>query len=212
MKKIIFLIPMIGLITNCSSTPKQATPENTADAVVSRIDDLSKRPEWVREGEPFKVKDGIVYSLGATTIPGDNRVEAAYRVAENNAKAAIAGAIEQRLEFIFQNAEEGTSMDATQARYIGAEASNIVTSSIRSGQRYWEKVATTKDSGDRVTQYKVFALVSMPEADFKKAIIDAMRKKQGKGGLSAEFANKVDKQWDRFVGEGRAPSNEEKSE
>lgn len=208
-KKILLAVIAISSMVACSSTPKQATAENTADVVVSRIDDLSKRPEWVRESEAFKVKDGTVYSLGATTIPGDHRVEAAYRVAENNAKAAIAGAIEQRLEFVFQNAEEGTTMDTTQARYIGAEASNLVASSIRPGQRYWEKVATTKDSGERVTQYKVFTLVSMPEADFKQSIMDAIRKKQGKGGLSADFAKKVDKQWDRFVDGARAPSNQE---
>lgn len=39
----------------------------------------------------------------------------------------------------------------------------------------------------------------MQETDFKKAIIEATRKREGKGGLSAGFAEKVDKQWDKFV-------------
>ena len=103
------------------------TPENTPKKIVARIDDLSSRPSWLKESEPFVIEKGTVTSLGQTTIPGDNRVEAGYRVAENNAKAAIAGAIEQRLEFIFQNAEEGSGIDATQAHYIGAESSKIVT-------------------------------------------------------------------------------------
>ena len=154
----------------------------------------------MKESEPFRIKDATVTSLGQTTIPGDNRVEAAYRIAENNAKGAIANAIELRLETIFQNAEEGTSFDADQARYIGAEASKLTTSSIHINDRYWEKVATTQDNGQRVTQYRVFADVTMPEADFKRAVMDAIARAHGKVGLSEDFAKKVDAHWDQFTG------------
>lgn len=190
---------LVAALTACTTTPK--SPETEPDVVVSRIDDLSSRPGWLKESEPFKISNGQVISLGSTTIPSDHRVEAGYRIAENNAKANIAGAIEQRLEFIFQNAEEGTAMDSTQARYIGAEASKILTSSIRQDKRYYEKVATTQDDGTRVTRYKIFTTVTMPEADFKRAITDAIRKSQGKAGLSAEFAKKVDQHWDKFTSE-----------
>lgn len=196
MKTISLSIAVLSLV-GCTTTPPN--PESMPDTVVSRIDDLSSRPSWLKETEPFKVENGQVTSLGSTTIPGDHRVDAGYRIAENNAKAGIANAIEQRLEFIFQNAEEGTSMDATQARYIGAEASKILTSSIRQGKRYYEKVATTQDNGQRITQYKIFTTVTMPEPDFKRAIADAIRKAQGKGGLSADFAKKVDDHWDKFT-------------
>jgi hypothetical protein len=39
----------------------------------------------------------------------------------------------------------------------------------------------------------------MPEADFKKAIMAAVRKAEGKKGLSKNFAEKVDKHWDQFT-------------
>src|SRR5438046_192794 len=100
--EIVLLTMVVLLIGGCGSVPKQTTPENTQDVVISRIDDLSKRPEWVKESEPFKIQNGKVISLGQTSIPGDNRVEAGYRIAENNAKASIATAIEKRLEFLFQ--------------------------------------------------------------------------------------------------------------
>ncbi|HLD99588.1 MAG TPA: hypothetical protein VJB59_04975 [Bdellovibrionota bacterium] len=187
------------LIVGCSSAPTVSTPENTPDRVVARIDDLSSRPGWLHESEPFKIESGTVTNLGQTTIPSDHRVEAAYRIAENSAKAGIASAIEQRLEFIFQNAEEGTAIGSTQARYIGAEAAKLTTNSLRPGKRYWEKVATTSDSGNRTTIYRVFSTVSMPESDFKAAIMDAIRRAQGKGGLSADFAKKVDSHWDQFT-------------
>ncbi|NUM87855.1 MAG: hypothetical protein HUU37_01500 [Bdellovibrionales bacterium] len=206
MKKILVLLPILTVV-GCSSSSKTLTPENSEDKILSRIDDRSSRPSWLKEAEPFRFEDGEVVALGSTTIPGDNRVEAAYRIAENNAKGFIAGAIEQRLEFIFQNAEEGTALDTTQARYIGAEAAKIVTSSIRLKDRYWEKVATTQDSGQRVTQYKVFATVSIPEEDFKRAIIDAAKKREGRRGLSSDFAEKVNKHWDQFTG-AKIPSSQ----
>jgi hypothetical protein len=140
-----------------------------------------------------------VVSLGGTEIPVDHRIDAAYRIAENNAQAAIAGAIEKRLEFIFQNAEEGTAVDQTQARFIGSEATRLLASSLHPGHRYWEKVAYTTDSGRRLTKYRVFATVEMPQEEFRRAILDAARRAAGKTGLSADFAEKVNQQWDRFT-------------
>ena len=160
---------------------------------------MSSRPGWLKESEPLRFEEGNVISLGSTTISVDDRKESAYRIAENNAKAGIANAIEQKLEFIFQNAEEGTQIGADQARFIGAEASSLVTSSIRPGKRYWEIVATTQDSGARVTKLKVFSTVVMPEADFKNAVMNAIRKAEGKKGLSKDFADKVNKHWDKFT-------------
>lgn len=200
---ILFLIFLAG----CSTAVKNPTKaEIEPDKVVSRIDDLSSRPEWVKESEPFRIEKGTVISTGMTTIPASDRVEAAYRIAQNNAKSAIAGAIEQKLEFILQNAEEGTSINSNQVRYIGAETSNLITSSIRPGKNYWEKVASSQDSGERVTQYKVFSTVTMPEEDFKRAIFEAIKKAQGKGGLSKDFAQKVNEHWDKFT--ERTPSQE----
>jgi len=203
------------VISGCSSRPNVKNAENEPDAIISRIDNLDERPKYINESEPFRIEDGQVISTGMTTIPGSDRVDAAFRIAQNSAKAAIAGAIEQRLEFIFQNAEEGTSMGATQARYIGAEASKLVTSTIRPHKNYWEKLASTTDSGERVTQYKVFSTVTMPEAEFKKAVMNAIRNAQGKANISEAFAKKVDAQWDQFTGqvpqEKRAPANNETS-
>lgn len=187
------------VLAGCSSAPKSTMPEAMPDKVLTRINDMSSRPSWLNEERPFDVKDGVVTSLGQTTIPGSDRVEAAYNIADNNAKGAICSAIESRLEVIFQGAEEGTAIDSTQARRISAEACKITTSSIRPGTRYWEKIAMSTDSGERVTRYKVFATVTMPETDFKRAVMNAIRKQEGKGGLSQDFAKKVDEHWDNFV-------------
>lgn len=193
---------LLGLLvlTSCTTThSSQPTSEEQPDKVIARINDMSERPKWADESSPFKIENAMVVSLGQTSIPGDNRVEAAYRIAENNAKQAICSAIEQRLDFVFQNAEEGTNIDSTQARSIGAEACQMTTSSIRNGKRYWEKFATTTDSGSRVTRYRVLTTVEMPEADFKRAVLAAIKKREGQGGLSKDFADKVNQHWDKFV-------------
>lgn len=212
----LLVLGLMGLaISGCSSKSDVRNSETEEDAIVSRIDNLDERPKYINESEPFRILDGQVISTGMTTIPGSDRVDAAFRIAQNNAKAAIAGAIEQRLEFIFQNAEEGTSFGTTQARYIGAEASKLVTSAIRPHRNYWEKVATTTDSGERITQYKIFSTVTMPEADFKRAVLNAIRNAQGKGNISEAFAKKVDAHWDQFTGqmpEKREPANSEQQE
>lgn len=196
----IILSTALLFLFSCGSAVKNPTKsEIDPDKVISRIDELSSRPDWLKESEPFRFESGNVYSLGSTTIPGEDRVDAAYRIAENNAKAGIATAIEQKLEFIFQNAEEGTQIGSDQARYIGAEASSLITSSIRIYKRYWEKVAMTQDSGVRTTKYRVFSTVTMPEADFKTAVMNAIKKAEGKKGLSKNFSEKVDKHWDKFT-------------
>lgn len=205
----ILILAMVAIgIVGCSSQPTTTNNQQasnkvadiaTPDQVLSRIDNLKERPTWLKESEPFKIDNGMVYVLGKATIGGDDRIEAAYRIAENNAKIALSSAIEQRLDSVFQNAEEGTGFDKVQSRYIGSEATKLATSSIQLDKRYWEKYSSVSNSGERILRYDVFSYVKMPEADFKRAIIAAANKRQGKAGLSPEFKEKVEAQWDRIV-------------
>jgi hypothetical protein len=203
MKKMI--VPTLLLLAyGCSSNQNVQNPNFPTDSeleekVISRIDDLTSRPSWFKESEVFQVTDGKVISLGASVIPGDHRVDAAIRIAQSNAKAGICSAIEQRLDYVFQNAQEGTALDSNQTQYIGAEACKMTSSSIRNGRIYWEKIASRRDSGERFSQYKVFATVQMTESDLKLAIMEAINKRAGKGGLSKDFSKKVEQHWEQFT-------------
>ncbi len=202
-----------AMVTACSSSPKTGLDKIVADnigqeKIISRIDEISSRPSWLQEQTPFRIESGKVLSMGMTTIPADHNLSAAYRIAENNSKALISHSIEQRLDFIFQNAEESTALGTNQAQYIGAEASKLTSNSLKPSKRYWEKVATIGQDGQTTVQYKVFALSEMAEEDFKKAIVDSIRKNQGKQGISADFAKKVDKHWDAFVNANPQPSEQ----
>lgn len=187
------------LVMSCASGPISSELELQPDRVIARSDGLEARPDWLQETRPFQIEEGTVISLGETQIPIDHRLDAAYRIAENNATAALAGAIEKRVEFIFQNAEEGTGVDATRVRFIGGEASRLVASALQPGRHYWEKVVSVTSYGRPLVKYRVFATMEMPEGEFKRAVLDAMRKNAGKAALSAEFLEKVSRHWDRLT-------------
>lgn len=190
--RIFYVLATVLALSACASMPK--------DEVMERSDGLSSRPKWAKEDKTFTIEKGNVYMLGMHEMPVEGkRITTGYRVAENNAKAGLSGAIEQNLNFIFQNAEEGDDMGADQTRFIGGEVSKLVASSIRPANRYWEKVARVIDAeGTRDLIYRIYVRVSMPEKDFKKAIQDAIKRNSGKKGISADFAKKVEAHWDQM--------------
>lgn len=119
-----YIVLLTILTQSCSSTVMTiAGKDFRSDVVLSRIDNISSRPDWLKESEPFKIKNNEISSLGSTTIAGDERIDAAYRIAESEAKASISKGIGQKMSFIFQNAEEGTKFDSAQVSFIGSEIS-----------------------------------------------------------------------------------------
>ena len=210
-------IPIALILVGCSSAPPQVEPQSNLgsnvpeiahDRVLDRMNDASGRPSWLNEERPFEVKSGMVISLGQVSIPAADRVEAGYLIAENNAKGSLCSAIESRMDYVFQQAQEGTSVDSTQVHRIGAEACKLTTSAIRPGRRYWEKVATTDGSGSVTVRLIIFTTVEMPESDFKRAIIAAAKNQQGNGGLTEDFSKKVNEHWYQFVGGDHKPASE----
>ncbi len=197
---------MMKFLTGCASAP--ATKGYEKDQVLSTLGDRSI-PDWAEDGEakPFVIKDGKAFSVGVTTLRGDERPEAGLRIAENNARAHIAKAVENKLEFVFQNSEENASLDSTQARYIGSELSSLTTHSIRVEGAFWKRFAQSQEDGSRHIYYKLYSMVSISESELKQAINEAMNKGVATHKLSEDFSSKVNKQWDRFV-EGAAPSTE----
>ncbi|OQW48517.1 MAG: hypothetical protein A4S09_04890 [Proteobacteria bacterium SG_bin7] len=216
MKNLVLVGVALFLITGCSSTPEKqeyisVTPTNiepVPDKVLSRIDNMEERPNWVKESEPFYVERGTVYSLGITTIREDQRVEAAYRVASNNAKHVVSQAITQRLSYVFQRGEENEGFNDVTSKYIGAEASELTTSHLKPSRYYWEKVSQS-ENGQRQIVYKVFALVTIPEVEFKKSVIAAAKKAEGGGKVSKDFDDKLQEHWQDFV---RSPASDDKAE
>ena len=193
--RIFYALVAIAALSGCASAMK--------DEVLARSDDFTSRPKWVREENTFTVEKDNVYILGFHEMPVvGKRLTTGYRIAENNAKAGFSSAIEQKLNFIFQNAEEGDEMGAEQTRFIGGETSKLTASAIRPDKRYWERVSRVVDAdGRREVVYRIYVRLAMPEADFKKAIEEAIKRNSGKKGISEDFAKTVNANWDKMISE-----------
>jgi hypothetical protein len=185
MKKMISCLVCFAL-AGCSSTPHSGVEHAGEERILSRIDDLNSRPSWVSEQNPFTIDGGVVQSLGQVSIPEGDNISAAYRIAENNAKASVSSAITQKLTYFFQNAEEGT-MGANESHYIGEETSKLTTSYLRLSHRYWEKVRVVGENGQPSMQVRIFVAVQMPEEQFKASVIDAVRQAE------------VSREWDKLT-------------
>ncbi len=206
----LFFLTIPFLFLACSSTPTVNNKKFEKDQVLSTANDKSQ-PEWADETTPWQIKSSKVYSVGITTLRGDERPEAGARIAENNARANFAKAIENRMEFIFQGSEENASLDSTQAKWIGSEVSSLTSSAMTVEGHWWKRYAQTQEDGSQRIFYKIYSLVTMTEVDLKKAIMAAMNKGSNQHKLSENFQKQVDKQWSRFVDGANTQNSENRN-
>lgn len=192
MKKSVLIFATAAALSACGGT--------MGDKVVARSDDRSSRPSWAKEEKPLTRKGSDLYFLGQARIPAEKaNISMGYRIAENNAKNSLAGAINQNLTYMFQNAEEGTTYDATQVQFVSTESAKAVMSKAVPSDHYWEKVVSTVSAdGDKEMFYSVFARVKISEADLKKAIDRTLN---GHKGISEDLKKKAAQQWDLMVAE-----------
>ncbi len=192
MKKFVLMLATVAALGACGGSMQ--------DKVISRSDDHYSRPSWAKEEHPLTRKDSDLYFLGQARIPAEKaNVSMGYRIAENNAKNSIAGAINQNLTYMFQNAEEGTTYDAPQVQFVSTESAKAVMSKAIATDHYWEKVLSTVSAdGDKEMFYSVYARVKISEADLKKAIDRTLNKTKG---ISEDLKKKAAQQWDLMVAE-----------
>lgn len=200
MKKIYLPILATLALSACSSP---GVKNYQKDDVLSTANETSQ-PDWADETKPFAIRDGKVLSVGVAWIRGDEIPSAGTRVAANNARSNIAKAVENRMEFVFQQGSENFSMDSQTAKFIGSEVSRTTSSSMREEATWWARVAQSQEDGSRTIRYKIFSLITMPEADFKVAVQRAMSGSNQERKISSEFKDQLSKQWGRFVEGGEA--------
>lgn len=196
-KLMISLFILNTLLTSCSSIESKDSknPEFFKDTVVSRSSNLTESPSWAFiEKTMYKEDGGLVYSLGTATIQGDQNIDAGFRIAEINAKANISKSIDQKMDFIFQHAEEGLEINNSIVRTLSAEASRLTTSGVIISNKYWEKIVTYDSLRNPKMFYKLYVRVSLKESQFENAIEKAIKGENKQVKLSKEFAEKVEKQ------------------
>ena len=187
MFKKIFVV-FLFLLSSCS---------NFSEKVIARSDNLSKRPKWVKDSKVFSEDKEYIYITGSSKLNSNNaNINMGYRIAENNAKIQISSAIEQKLNYIFQNAEEGTNIEQNQVKFVSGEASKLKVSGIYVNDRYWEKVLS-KSNDDSNIYYNIYSRIKISKENLKKAIDNTINKNTNK--ISKEFKQQVDKHWDELT-------------
>lgn len=187
------------LVVGCSSTPRLNDKEIEKDQVLSTLNDTSQ-PSWANEGKPFYTDGQNAYSVGVTTMYGNERPEAGMRVAENNSRANFAKTISDKMAFFFQNAEENGSIEGTQAKYIGSETSELTTHSLKLEAYWYKRYVSTQEDGRHI-YYKIYALTSMPTAEIKSAMDAAISGRANEHKISDDFKAKADAQFGKMLGQ-----------
>ncbi|MBS1960560.1 MAG: hypothetical protein JST80_13875 [Bdellovibrionales bacterium] len=155
------------------------------------------RPKWIDLQHPFQIQNGFAVAMGYATTQATDE---GYIIAANIAKDAMCVSIEQRFDLAFQDSEEGSSVDHKQLKEISADACKAAADAAKQGKRYWEKVATTANNGDRIIVYRVFVNVVIPEDKFKKLVCRAVKNQEGKGSIPKDYTKMFRKErWPLFA-------------
>lgn len=193
----------LGLLTafGCSTNRPRIGVENAGKEVtVATMNDESK-PSWVEKAleRPFYFEDKQVVSIGSTTLSGDSRIDAGFKIAEANARAAIGRVITNRMDSLLHVAEEGTDFQGIQLQSITAEATKLTASGMKSSRRFYERVAVTGDDGIPRVQIRFWSEVTMSQEDYQKAVVQVAKNAEAKSGLSSAFSKRVEKHFDQFM-------------
>jgi hypothetical protein len=209
MKNVKTLVFVSLLTSACSSAPSSVIDlrhigEEETIQTYGKDDGLKKAP-------PFIVDSGFVVSTGFVTIPADgNRPEAGVTMAQMQARAELAKAVETKIENFAQLASEGLATDGAQLRSIATETAKLTANDLRPRKTYYEKVKVISDSGVPRTEYRVWAEVVCDEAMFKRHVMDAIRGQTGKMVYSKAFQESVDSNWKSVVSSNSANDSDAK--
>jgi hypothetical protein len=205
---IYWCLPIVCCQACSTATPKAGIENTGKEVVVATMNDMSK-PKWVQEAmeRTYYVDGNEVVSVGSTSLPSDSRIEAGFRISELKGREALARVLQVKLENFSHLAEEGVSFDGIQLRNVTAEAAKITASGMKSGRRYYEKVAVTQDNGVPRTEIRFYLETRMSREDFKRAGVELARRANGKSTLSEVFSKQVEKHSDRWINGTLMPMN-----
>lgn len=222
MKK--YLLVSFAFLTTfgCSTSQPRIGVQNAGKEVtVATLNDESK-PSWVKKAaeQTFYVDDGQVISIGSTTLSGDSRIDAGFKIAEASARANIGRVITNRMESLIHVAEESADFQGIKLQSITAEATKLTASGMKPSRRFYERVAVTGDDGVPRTELRFWSELKMSQDDYAKAVVQTAKNAESKSGLSPEFSKQVEKHFERFTEadsqasslDHRTPASDPKSE
>jgi hypothetical protein len=173
---IIFLL----MLTACSSM---------GEKVLVRMDEADSKPKWATLSKTMYVSKGNIYAVGFVEVPAGSRISAAAKIADNNARLEIGRQVTNDMAFIFQNMEEGIGEGGQLARFYGSEVSKHMSHGIQTEKRYWEKVQSFDEDGEKTYKLRLYSLIFIKQSNMKKAITRALAKDNG---LTPKIKEEID--------------------
>lgn len=205
-----YLMIVLGFIvtgTGCSSAPKSIVDMSKVGEE-EVIQTYGKHDE-LKKADQFKIEDHLVTATGMATIPADSgRPEAAVKLAQASAKSTLAKTIETKLESYLEIASENTSQDSQEMRELVTEVSKLTANELKPGKTYYEKVKTYGSNGVPSLEYRAWSQIEMSEDQFKRHLVDSIRRQEGKIGLSSEFHKSVSEHWNKMLNSDESKPSE----
>ncbi len=192
---LITVLALIPFFSGCSSAPTNT--EYKPDRVVGRMDELDSRPNWVTESTSVQEKDGKLQFIGVSEVPGDSRVQAAFKMSDASARGYVVNKIETSVLKVVESSDTGLSMEDQSLQSLIQEVSKSSLKNIDVKSRYWEKVARTSSGGSESLVLKTFSLIEIPTQEMKNLLTSAIEspKTQVKSDLRNRLKTAIDSGW-----------------
>lgn len=200
MKKIILLMPILGLVACSTNAPKVGVENVGKEVVVSTMDSKS-RPDWVLKAADTSLyhEDGDIVANGFATLAEGGRIDSGFTICELNAKANLSKSLLSKVEHYAQTASEGTDFGGVDLRSLTSEASKTSLSGARVAKKFYERVAVTGSDGTPKVETRFYSQVRLSEADYQKALLNAAKREKDPA-LSQAFAKQVNSHFEQILG------------
>ncbi|MFW7380853.1 MAG: hypothetical protein ACOH5I_18705 [Oligoflexus sp.] len=175
------LIPVLALsaalFSSCSSTPDPDVPEFHATKVIDRMSGFEETPSWANGAKVMWKEQGDVIFANIMTMSGNSRPEACMNAAALAGKSQMLQYIQAAITTSGQLNEMSASSDpAYESLTAFLSQGNISGASVR--DRYWEKVVSSDEAGQRVLKIRCAASIAVRSNILEKQLAEAMNPKQ----------------------------------
>lgn len=167
----------LPLLLNCSSTPNPDVPEFHASKVIERMSGFDSTPTWANGSKVMWKEQGEVIFANIMTMSGNSRPEACMNAAGLEGKAQMLQYIKAGITTSGQLNELSASSDpAYESLTAFLSQGNISGAAVR--DRYWEKIVTSDESGQRVLKIRCAASIAVRSSVLEKQLAEAMNPRQ----------------------------------
>jgi len=158
------------LSTSCFTT----TPSKTfaKSNVIERMGNKDETPEWATGEIAMRDEGQDVIFISQMTMGADSRSEACLKAAELDGRSAMSRYIKEGISSSGQ-VDEANAKDDPSYEALTAFLSNAKLSGIRPTHRYWEKVETSDESGDRVLKLRCSAKLAIKKSELARQLKEA---------------------------------------